>query len=68
MDLNIPGTDCMQCVNEIKKLNLSTKIIAQTAHVMSGEGERCLDAGCDAYITKPFSKEDLFTEVRKILA
>lgn len=68
MDLNIPGRDGLKCLDEIKKSNLSTKIIAQTAFVLKGEEERCLSAGCDGYLTKPFSKEELFTEVRKVLA
>ena len=68
MDLNIPGRDSMKCLDEIKKSDLPTKIIAQTAFVLKGEEERCMKAGCDGYLTKPFSKEELFTEVRKVLA
>ena len=68
MDLNIPGRDGMKCLDEIKKSELSTKIIAQTAYVLKGEEEMCLKAGCDGYLIKPFSKEELFCEVNKVLA
>jgi PAS domain S-box-containing protein len=68
MDLNIPGRDSMQCLNEIKKSEISTRVIAQTAFVLNGQEERCLDAGCDGYLIKPFSKEEFFSQVRKAMA
>ncbi|WP_421918035.1 PAS domain S-box protein [Marinifilum sp.] len=67
MDLNIPGKNTMTCLNEITKSEKSIKIIAQTAMVLNGEEERCFKAGCHGYITKPFSKEKLCSEVRKVL-
>lgn len=42
-------------------------IIAMTAHAMSGDMERSLLVGMDAYITKPFQKEQLFSAIRSLV-
>ncbi|MDQ2179859.1 PAS domain S-box protein [Marinifilum sp. D714] len=68
MDLDIPGRDSMACLDEIKKSEISIKVIAQSTYVLKEEEEKCMSAGCDGYLTKPFSKEELFTQVRKALA
>ncbi|WP_321514766.1 PAS domain S-box protein [Marinifilum fragile] len=68
MDLNIPGRDSMKCIDEIKKSVIATKIIVQSSYVFKEEEEKCMKASCDGYLTKPFSKEELFVQVRKALA
>jgi CheY-like chemotaxis protein len=51
----------------IRQMGVRTPIIAVTAQALSGERERCAEAGMDDYLTKPFRKEDLLPLLRKWL-
>jgi CheY-like chemotaxis protein len=55
MDLSLPGMDGLQATKALKA-DLQTAdipIVAVTAHAMKGDEQKALDAGCEAYITKP---------------
>jgi len=67
MDLQIPILDGYAATREIKKINADVPVIAQTAHVMSGEREKCLEAGCNDYLTKPIRLQILFDTLSKYL-
>jgi CheY-like chemotaxis protein len=67
MDLQMPdesGVDCAQRMRQLPRVSgNSTPIIAITAHAMPGDRERCLAAGMDDYLSKPFTLVDLREKV-----
>lgn len=66
MDIQMPIMDGYSAARSIRKeLKLTVPIIAMTAHVMSGERERCLAAGMNDYISKPFGKGPLYAIIKK---
>lgn len=67
MDLQLPVMDGYTATREIKAINSKVPIIAQTAHVMSGEKERCIQAGCDDYLSKPIRLNLLMETLAKYL-
>lgn len=67
MDLQLPIMDGYTATREIKKINPDTPVIAQTAHVMSGEREKCMEAGCDDYLAKPIRLQILMDTLSKFL-
>ena len=60
MDLQMPEMDGYEAARTLrKKLDLKAPIIAMTAHALAGEQEKCIDAGMNAYLSKPFRDQDL---------
>lgn len=61
MDINLPDVDGVEVTRRLRedeKLK-SIPIVALTANAMVGDRERFLEAGCDDYVRKPISREDL---------
>jgi two-component system sensor histidine kinase/response regulator len=64
MDVQMPLMDGLRATMEIRASEEHAgghvPIIAMTAHTMSGDRERCLEAGMDGYVSKPFELDELF--------
>jgi len=61
IDMMMPDMDGYTAIPEIKKMEKTTVIpvIAVTGQAMMGDKERCLQAGADAYISKPVDIDHL---------
>lgn len=70
MDMNLPIIDGWDATRQIKASQATQKIpiIALTAHAMSGDRQRALDAGCDDFETKPIELEQLLEKIERYLA
>jgi CheY-like chemotaxis protein len=60
MDIKMPILNGLEATRKIREFNENIIIIAQTAHVLSGDKEKAIVAGCNDYITKPIQKDELF--------
>lgn len=67
LDINMPVKSGFECLKEIQKMGLQTKIIAQTAYALTEERKRCLESGCQGYISKPTNKTELYQTIKKVL-
>ncbi len=69
MDIQLPGKDGFALLDEIRRSPHSgLRVLALTAHAMSGDRERALQAGFDGYITKPIDIRSFPEAVKRALA
>lgn len=66
MDMQMPVMDGFEATARIRKMSFQRPIIALTAHALSHERARCLNVGCDGFVTKPFELCDLVAEICRI--
>lgn len=69
MDIGLPGQDGLSFTRELKSdaQTVDIPIVALTAHAMATDRERAHAAGCDGYMSKPFSPRQLVDMVSAVL-
>jgi two-component system cell cycle response regulator DivK len=67
MDIQLPDLDGYEATKRIKSIPTlsSIPIIAVTSYALSGDDKKAFEAGCDGYVTKPFSPRALLSKIQE---
>ena len=69
MDVRLPGMNGLEVTKKLRENSAfsRTPIIATTAYAMKGDKERAIEAGCNAYLSKPFNIHELTERIAEML-
>ncbi len=72
MDCQMPVIDGLEATSSIRQFEIQEKrkrcpIVALTANAMSGDRDKCLKAGMDDFLPKPFKNQDLLQKISDLI-
>ncbi len=68
MDMQMPEMDGYEATRYLRSRNYDGIIVAATAHAMAGDREKCVEVGCNDYVSKPVERAQLIGTILKCLA
>jgi len=67
MDMQMPVMDGYEAASALRAEGYTGWIVALTAHAMANDRQKCIDAGCNDYATKPIQRKEFFATLAKYI-
>jgi PAS domain S-box-containing protein len=67
LDMQMPRLDGYQTAQKLRELGFKKPIVALTADAMQGDMSRCLQSGCNDYLSKPIDKSQMLALVKQLI-
>jgi CheY-like chemotaxis protein len=67
MDMMMPNMNGFEATKALRNEGFTTPIIALTANAMKSDKDKCIEAGCDGYLSKPIDRDQMAKKIHELL-